>query len=104
MTTPAQTTLLHAAELLEAQANKMRIDAVLPAAQNIFWGNKSQAREAHDDALTTALELRLLAKRINGGQIAVPPAPYVASKVEQQVLGKALFRSAKIPAPTFERK
>ena len=75
MTTAAQTTLMHAAELLEAQANKMRIDAVLPAAQNIFWGNKSQAREAHDDVLCTALDLRLLAKRINDGQISVSPSP-----------------------------
>jgi hypothetical protein len=38
---------------------------------------KAQAgmRAAHDDALTTALELRLLAKRIDDGQIAVPQAP-----------------------------
>jgi hypothetical protein len=79
MITDAQATLMHAAELLEAQANKMRIDAVLPAAQNIFWGNKSQAREEHDDVLCTALELRLLAKPIIP-ITAVSPVPTFEGK------------------------
>ena len=72
---PAQTTLIHAAKLLESHASKMRIDATLPADRQLFYGNKSQAREAHDDVLCTALELRLLAKRINDGKVALSPPP-----------------------------
>ena len=74
MTAPAQTTLLHAAELLEAEAKAL----------NEFWNNKKnppewigapKARAIHDDALCTALELRLLARSIHDGQIAAPPPP-----------------------------
>ena len=95
MNAAAQATLMHAAELLETQASKL-----------FEHQNNHQRIVGHKtrvDTLATALELRLLAKRINDGQIGVPPAPYVASKVEQQVLGKALFRSAKIPAPTLTK-
>lgn len=64
MTTPAQTTLLHAAELLEADAKSFRL---------MFYGSKD-ARDYCNDALCTALELRLLAKRIIP-ITAVSPAP-----------------------------
>jgi len=63
--TAAQTTLLHAAELLEADAKSFRL---------MFYGSKD-ARDYCNDALCTALELRLLAKSIQDGHAAVPPAP-----------------------------
>lgn len=77
MITDAQATLLHAAELLEAEAKAL----------NEFWNNKKnppewigapKARAIHDDALCTALELRLLARSIHDGKVAVPPAPTFA--------------------------
>ena len=68
MTTAAQTTLMHAAELLETQAVWLR--------NCIFsWKFNTEVKDYHDDVLCTALELRLLAKRIDDGQIAVPQAP-----------------------------
>ena len=67
MTTPAQTTLLHAAELLEAQASELFEHQ--DKDQRIA-GHKTRA-----DTLTTALELRLLAKRIQDGKAAVSPVP-----------------------------
>ena len=66
--TAAKTTLMHAAELLETQAVWLR--------NCIFsWKFNTEVKDYHDDVLCTALELRLLAKRINDGQIAVSPAP-----------------------------
>ena len=61
MTTTAQATLMHAAELLEDAAKLMR------TRYRIFlgitdWKDDPAAREEHDDALTTALELRLIAR------------------------------------------
>ena len=72
MTTPAQTTLLHAAELLEADAKSWGelLEADL---QNSDWKDEPELHAAYADIITTALELRLLAKRINDGQIAVSP-------------------------------
>ncbi len=95
MTTAAQTTLLHAAELLEDAARKLQISH--PEA--IQLDIRAAFHYELQDKLTTALELRLLARSMQAGHTAVP---YVASEVEQQVLRKALFKSAKIPAPTFE--
>ena len=69
---PAQATLIHAAELLEAQASKL------------FEHQRISGHKNRADTLTTALELRLLAKRINGGQIAVPPAPTFEGKENEQ--------------------
>ena len=66
MTTTTQTTLIHAAELLEAQAGKLFENQ-----------NKDQRISGHKnraDTLITALELRLLAKRIIP-ITAVSPAP-----------------------------
>ena len=57
MTTTAQTTLLHAAELLEADAKSFR---------QMFYGSKD-ARDYCSDMLTTALELRLLARSMQEG-------------------------------------
>ena len=76
MNAAAQATLIHAAELLEAQASKLFEHQ--DKDQRIA-GHKTRA-----DTLTTALELRLLAKRINGGQIAVPPAPTFEGKENEQ--------------------
>ena len=77
MTTAAQTTLMHAAELIEYLARRHQIsqlEAIQP-----HWENELDIRAAYDyelqDALTTALELRLLAKRTNDGQVAVSPVP-----------------------------
>ena len=53
MTTAAQTTLLHAAELLEAEVNSLRS----------AWGEGPDAIPMYEDLLITALELRLLARR-----------------------------------------
>ena len=65
---PVADSLMHAAELLETQAVWLR--------NCIFsWKFNTEVKDYHDDVLVTALELRLLAKRINDGQIAVPPAP-----------------------------
>ena len=78
MSTAARTTLIHAAKLLEADARRL---SYLLYSQGLFqpygtrWEDGQDVREEHDDALTTALELRLLAKRINDGQVAAPPAP-----------------------------
>ena len=53
MTTPAQTTLLHAAELLEDEANSLRS----------AWGEGQDALPLYEGFIITALELRLLARR-----------------------------------------
>ena len=58
MTTPAQTTLLHAAELLEADAN------TLSSLKKDGRIHQNALQNAVEDLLRTALELRLLAKRI----------------------------------------
>ena len=66
MNAAAQATLIHAAELLEAQASKLFENQ-----------NKDQRISGHKtraDTLITALELRLLAKCIIP-ITAVPPAP-----------------------------
>ena len=68
----AQTTLIHAAELLEAQAYWL-LDRNNLLPDRPKWYGAMKEKIAHDDALTTALELRLLAKRINDGQVAVSP-------------------------------
>ena len=67
MTTPAQTTLQHAAELLETRANKLFENQ-----------NKNQRISEHKnraDALCTALELRLLARSMQTGHVTVSPEP-----------------------------
>jgi len=56
---------IRAAELLEAYAKSFR---------QMFYGNKD-ARNYCSDMLTTALELRLLARSMQVGDAAVPPAP-----------------------------
>ena len=71
MTTATQTTLIHAAELLEAQASELFENQ-----------NKDQRISGHKtraDTLTTALELRLLAKRIIP-ITAVPSVPTFEGK------------------------
>ena len=78
MTTPAQTTLLHAAELLEDDAKSFR---------QMFYGSKD-ARDYCSDMLTTALELRMLARSIKVDHI--PDAGKMVSTVP--------------PAPTFKEK
>ena len=73
MTTAAQTTLMHTAELLEEDARWLRIGhAKIKRGESSTpdWSGEPEMRALHDDALCTALELRLLAKRINDGQIA----------------------------------
>lgn len=70
MTTPAQTTLLHAAELLESAAVKMR-EWGNSDPRNPDWRLMPFAQEVHDDALCTALELRLLARSMQMGTIQV---------------------------------
>ena len=72
----AKTTLLHAAELLEADAKEWR-DGCNADPDNPAWRIGSHARAAYDDALCTALELRLLAKSIQDGKAAVSPAPTI---------------------------
>ena len=74
MTTPAQTTLQHAADLLEADAKSWR-ECCNADPQNPDWKGEPDAHAAHDDALCTALELRLLARSMQMGHAAVPPAP-----------------------------
>jgi hypothetical protein len=78
MTTAAQTTLIHAAEFIEVYAcvikNKRGINRNHPS-----WGNYPEVRGEYDDALTTALELRLLAKRIIP-ITAVSPVPTFEGK------------------------
>ena len=78
MTTAAQTTLMHAAELLEADAkmsNRVVESMNLLRPHEEKWEERLKIKSRIADVLTTALELRLLAKRINDGQIAVSPAP-----------------------------
>ena len=65
MTTPAQTTLLNAAELLEANTKTLRH----------MWRDSPGMCDICDDMQCTALELRLLARSIQTGHTAVPPAP-----------------------------
>lgn len=67
-------TLKHAAELLEADARDLRKCHNLDP-QRPDWKDEPEARIAHDDALCTALRLRMLARRIKAGQVTVPPAP-----------------------------
>ena len=65
--TPAQTTLLHAADLLETQASKL-----------FEHQNKHKRVSEHKnraDTLCTALELRMLARSIQTGHAAVSPTP-----------------------------
>ena len=75
--TAAQTTLIHAAELLEADA-KMSNGVV--ESMNLLrpheeqWQERQKIKAKIADALITALELRLLAKRIDDGQ---PPVSLV---------------------------
>ena len=61
MTTPAQTTLLHAAELLEERARRLH-NFHNPDEDEPQWNCVPKAKATHDDALCTALELRLLAR------------------------------------------
>lgn len=60
-------TLRHAAELLEADAECLRechnADPLRPT-----WEDEDEARASHDDALCTALRLRMLAKRMTDRQ------------------------------------
>ena len=91
MSTAARATLLHAADLIEADARSLRecgnVDPQRPD-----WKDEPDARAAHDDALCTALELRLLAKRINDGQVAVSPArPAGLSPSLESALGVPTF-------------
>ena len=76
-TTAAQTTLLHAAELLEDAARKLQIsqlEAIQP-----HWKNELDIRAAFDyefqDKLITALELRRMERSIHDGKVAVSPSP-----------------------------
>ena len=71
MTTDAQTTLLHAAELLEAEAlviSSLRKDGII---------SQNALQDKFEDLHCTALELRLLARSIHAGHAAVPPAPTI---------------------------
>lgn len=72
------TTLRHAAELLEVDAECLRqchnTDPLQPT-----WEDEDEARADHDDALCTALRLRMIARRIKAGQLAVPPAPAITA-------------------------
>ena len=70
MTTDAQITLLHAAELLEADAESLN-EYWNGGQQHPEWRGASEAHAEHDDALCTALELRLLARSIQTGSIQV---------------------------------
>jgi hypothetical protein len=79
MTTPAQTTLLHASELLEERAKALR-EACNVITSSPTWEDADEEHAIYDDILCTVLELRLLAKHINGGQIAVSPAPIFERK------------------------
>lgn len=79
MTTDAQITLIHAAELLEAQAYWL-LDRNNLLPDRPKWYGARKEKFAHDDALTTALELRLLAKRIQDGKAAVSPVPTFEGK------------------------
>ena len=79
MTTPAQTTLMHAADLLESAATKMR-EWGNSDPRNLDWRVMPFAQAVHDDALCTALELRLLARSIHDGKVAVPPVPTFEKK------------------------
>jgi len=67
-------TLKHAAELLEADARDLRKCHNLDP-QQPDWKDEPEARSAHDDALCTALRLRMVARRIKVGQVTVPPPP-----------------------------
>ena len=87
MTTPAQTTLLHAAELLEDDAKwLLRYHNADP--DHPTWSSIPITHAVHDDLLTTALELRLLARSIKVDHI--PDAGKMVSTVP--------------PAPTFKEK
>lgn len=67
ITSDDSATLRHAAELLEVDAECLRqchnVDPQRPT-----WEDEDEARAAHDDALVTALKLRMIAKRIKNGQ------------------------------------
>jgi hypothetical protein len=72
-------TLKHAAELLEADARDLRECHNLDP-QRPDWKDEPEARIAHDDALCTALRLRVLARRIKAGQFTVSPAPTIGGR------------------------
>ncbi len=67
------TALKHAAEMLEADASDLR-DGHNVDPQQPDWEDEPTARAMHDDALCTALRLRMLARRIKDGRVAVSPA------------------------------
>lgn len=90
-------TLKHAAKLLEDDAKSLRechnIDPQRPD-----WQDEPEARIAHDDALCTALRLRVLARRMKCKQ-ATDIAHLV--KFEQaSVLADTLLDAGVAPAPT----
>lgn len=66
--------LRHAAILLAADAAELRKSHNLDP-QHPDWKDEPEARAMHDDALCTALRLRLVARRMKSGQIAESPAP-----------------------------
>ena len=68
-----RTTIKHAAELLEADARDLRAGHNVDP-QQPDWKDEPTARAMHDDALCTALRLRMLARRIKDGRVAVSPA------------------------------
>ena len=87
MTLAAQITLLHAADLLEADAKSWR-ECCNADPKNPDWKDEPDARAAHDDALCTALELRLLAKSIQDGKAAVSPARPAGSALGVPTFGE----------------
>ena len=87
MTTDAQATLLHAAEVLEANASIM-CEVYFVDPSNPDWKGRIDVRNAHCDLVQTALELRLLARSIKIDHI--PDVGKMVSTVS--------------PAPTFKEK
>lgn len=65
--------LRHAANLLAADADCLRKSHNVDP-QHPDWNDEADARAAHDDALCTALRLRLVARRLKAGKGAVSPA------------------------------
>jgi len=72
-------TLHHAAELLEADARDLRECHNLDP-DNPDWKDEPDARMQHDDALVTALQLRMMAKRIKASGVTVTPATTIGGQ------------------------
>lgn len=91
-------TLKHAAELLEADARDLRECHNLDP-QQPDWQDEPEARIAHDDALCTALRLRVLARRMKCKQAT--DIAHLVSFEQASVLADTLLDAGVAPAPSI---